>query len=136
MKKICIVQSTWNSEITDKLCISAIEDFSKSGIKQIDTIKVPGSFEIPVAISRLVKKYDGFVAVGCIIKGETNNFDLISQSVTDALMYLSINHKKPIGNGIITCFNDKQANERRKKGAEAAAAVVNFFSGPTPFKLD
>ena len=66
----------------------------------------------------------------------SNNFELISQSVTDALMRLSIKHKKPIGNGIITCFNDSQASERRKKGAEAAAAVVNFFNGLTPFKLD
>ncbi len=127
MKKICIVQSTWNSEITDKLCISAIEDFSKSGIKQIDTIKVPGSFEIPVAISRLVKKYDGFVAVGCIIKGETANFDLISKAITNGIMQISTNEKKPIGNAVLTCFNKDQAKDRINKGSEAAKAVITVL---------
>ena len=63
------------------------------------------------------------VALGCIIKGKTNNFDLISKTVTSALMQLSLKHKKPIGNGIITCFNVKQALSRRKKGKEAALAV-------------
>ena len=99
-------------------------------------ISVSGAFEIPFIIEKYIKKYDGVIALGCIIKGETNNFELISQSVTDALINLSIRHKKPVGNGIITCFNDKQASDRRKKGAEAAAAVVNCFNGLTHFKLD
>jgi len=98
--------------------------------------EAPGAFEIPFIIEKYIKKYDGVIALGCIIKGETNNFELISQSITDALINLSIRHKKPVGNGIITCFNDKQASDRKKKGAEAAAAVVNFFNGLTPFKLD
>ena len=85
---------------------------------------------------KYIKGYDGVIALGCIIKGETNNFELISQSVTDAIINLSIKHKKPIGNGIITCFDGKQAEARKKKGAEAAAAVVNFFNGRKPLKLD
>ena len=135
-KQILIVVSNYNELITIGLKKSAIDHLSNhSGFERYIS-EAPGAFEIPFIIEKYIKKYDGVIALGCIIKGETNNFDLISQSVTDALMYLSIKHKKPIGNGIITCFNDKQANERRKKGAEAAAAVVNFFSGPTPFKLD
>ena len=74
--KICIVVSTYNNDITQKLYSSAKEELDKSDIKKIDIVKVPGAFEIPVAISKLVKKYDGFIAVGCIIKGETANFDL------------------------------------------------------------
>ena len=89
---------------------------------------MPGSFEIPSIIEKYIKKFDGFIALGCIIKGETNNFNLISKSITDALMYLSIKHKKPIGNGLITCFNKKQALARRKKGKEAALAVQKILS--------
>jgi len=124
MKKICIVLSTYNSEITNKLHISAIDELTKSGFKQVDLIKVPGSFEIPVTISRLVKKYDGFIAIGCIIKGETANFDLISSAITNEIMKISTNEKKPIGNAILTCFNEKQAKDRHDRGSEAAKAVI------------
>ena len=86
MKKICIVLSTYNSQITNELYISAKNELEKSGFKYLDTIKVPGSFEIPVTISRLTKKYDGFIAIGCIIKGETANFDLISSAITNGIM--------------------------------------------------
>ena len=124
MKKICIVLSTYNSQITNELYISAKDELSKSGFKQPDTIKVPGSFEIPVAISRLVNKYDGFNAIGCIIKGETANFDLISAAITNGIMKLSTGQKKPIGNAVLTCFNKNQAKDRLDKGSEAAKAVI------------
>ena len=85
-------------------------------------------FEIPVTISKNIKKFDGFIALGCVIKGQTPHFDFISQASTDAIMKLSINSKKPIGNGIITCLNMKQAKARKKKGAEAANAVLSVLS--------
>ena len=85
-------------------------------------------FEIPVVISRNIKKYDGFLALGCVIKGETPHFDFISKSTTDAIMNISINAKKPVGNGIITCLNKKQAVARGKKGKEAAIAVKTILS--------
>ena len=135
-KKILIVVSRYNKLITKGLEKTATDYLSQhSGFEKYLT-EAPGAFEIPVIIEKYIKKYDGVIALGCIIKGETNNFELISQSVTDALINLSIRHKKPVGNGIITCFNDKQASDRKKKGAEAAAAVVNFFNELTPFKLD
>ena len=97
-----------------------------------DWIKVPGIFEIPVVISKNIKKYDGFIALGCVLKGETPHFDFISKATTDAIMHLSIVHKKPIGNGIISCFNKKQAVERsnpkiKNKGTEAARAILNVL---------
>ena len=94
----------------------------------IKIIKVPGVFEIPVTISKNLKRYDAFIALGCVIKGQTPHFDFISQASTDAIMNLSINSKKPIGNGIITCLNMKQAKARKKKGAEAANAIVSILS--------
>ena len=135
-KKILIVVSRYNKLITKGLEKNAIDHLSQHSDYEKYLTEAPGAFEIPVIIEKYIKKYDGVIALGCIIKGETNNFELISQSVTDALINLSIRHKKPVGNGIITCFNDKQASDRKKKGAEAAAAVVNFFNELTPFKLD
>ena len=86
---------------------SALKLIPKSNTVKI--IKVPGVFEIPVIISKNIKKFDGFLALGCVIKGETPHFDFISQASTNAIMDLSIIHKKPIGNGIITCLNMHQA---------------------------
>ncbi len=125
--KICIVVSTYNEDITKKLYSNAKEELEKSGIKRIDTIEVPGAFEIPVVISKLSKKYDGFIAIGCIIKGETANFDLISNAITNGIMQLSINQKKPIGNSIITSFNKDQAMKRHLRGKESAKAVLKVL---------
>ena len=97
-----------------------------------EIIYAPGVFEIPVLVSGNIKKYDGFVALGCVIKGETPHFDFISQTVINAIMKISIENKKPIGNGIITCLDSKQAEERanpnkKNKGGEAAKAIINSF---------
>jgi len=126
-KKICIVVSSYNSDITDKLCSSAKGELKKNGITKIDLFQVPGAFEIPVTISRLINKYDGFIAIGCIIKGETANFDLISKSITDGILKISIDRKKPVGNSILTLFNKNQASQRYNKGEEAAKAVLEVF---------
>ncbi len=125
--KICIVLSTYNSNITQELYTSAKKELDKSGVKKIDIVKVPGAFEIPVVISKLVKKYDGFIAIGCIIKGETANFDLISKAITNGIMELSISQKKPIGNSIITSFNKDQALKRFNRGKESAKAVLEVL---------
>ena len=89
---------------------------------------VPGVFEIPVIISKNIKKFDGFIALGCVIKGETPHFDFISKSTIEAVMKLSVTSKKPIGNGIITCLNMKQAIARKNKGREAADAVNSVLN--------
>ena len=89
---------------------------------------MPGVFEIPVVISKNIKKYDGFIALGCVIKGETPHFEFISKSSINAIMDLSIDYKKPVGNGIITCLNKKQAVARSKsKGQEATNAVLQVL---------
>ncbi len=127
--KICIIMSRYNKDITNKLFSSAKKVLQKELKKKIyiDLIEVPGAFEIPVSISRVVKKYDGFIAIGCIIKGETANFNLISSAITNAIMQISINEGKPIGNAILTCFNKKQAKYRFDRGAEAAKAVITVL---------
>ena len=125
--KICVVISTYNEDITNELYNSAKIELNKSGIKKFDVFKVPGAFEIPVTISKLSKKYDGFIGIGCIIKGQTSNFDLISNAITNGIMNLSILQKKPIGNSIITLFNRDQATQRYDKGKEAARAVLEVL---------
>ena len=129
IKKILIINSRYNFSLVKGLIQSASKQLGtqKSWI-QAFIIDVPGAFEIPVTIEKNIKQFDGIIALGCIIKGETNNFDLISKSITDALMQLSLKHKKPIGNGIITCFNNKQAYARKDKGREAAVAVQAVLS--------
>ncbi len=127
MKKILIVHAKYYNDISKRLSASAIEVLRKEKIKKWDLIEVPGVFEIPVVISKNIKKYDGFIALGCVIKGETPHFDFISQAVTNAIMKLSIDYKKPIGNGIITCLTKKQAYERKEKGGESAKAVISVL---------
>ena len=139
-KKICVVLADYYSDVTELLVKGASEEIldaeSKGIIKEVRSEwdidmfnRVSGVFEIPVIISKLINKYDAFVALGCVIKGETPHFDLISKAVVNAIMDLSIKNKKPIGNGIITCLNMKQALERadpKKKniGGEAVSAVL------------
>ena len=125
MKKVLIVVADYYEEISSSLLESAKKSLKKFSIK---IIKVPGVFEIPVTISKNIKKHDGFIALGCVIKGETPHFDFISSATTQGIMNLSIDSKKPIGNGIITCLNKTQAKAREKKGKEAAEAVVSILS--------
>ena len=126
-KKILIVGSTYYEDYWMTLTNQVKMVFEKNKLKS-DLIKVPGVFEIPVVISRNIKKYDGFIALGCVIKGETPHFEFISRASIDAIMKLSIDSKKPIGNGIITCLNVDQATVRSKtKGNEAVMAVIEVL---------
>ncbi len=125
MKKILIVLSNYYQDISSSLLKNAKNNLNNFSLK---IIKVPGVFEIPVTISKNIKKYDAFIALGCVIKGETPHFEFISNATTKALMHLSVDNKKPIGNGIITCLNIKQAKARGKKGKEAAKAVISVLS--------
>ena len=124
-KKVLIVVSDYYKDIAESL-LGSTKKFIDKKIK-FDIIKVPGVFEIPVIISKNIKKFDGFVAIGCVIRGKTAHFDLISKSVIDAIMDISIDSKKPVGNCILTCFNYKQALARKKKGKEAALALNSIL---------
>ena len=130
--KVLIVSANYYKDISKSLVKDAISTLDKANIKH-QTIFVPGVFEIPIIIAKKIKKYNGFIALGCVIKGETPHFDFISKSSIDGIMNLSINSKKPIGNGILTCFNKSQAIKRSetkgsgRKGKEAAKAVISVL---------
>tara|TARA_B100000900_G_scaffold389010_1_gene381532 strand:- start:458 stop:847 length:390 start_codon:yes stop_codon:yes gene_type:complete len=125
-KNLLIVNANYYQEISAGLLKNALKLIPKKF--RIKIVNVPGVFEIPVTISKNIKKFDAFIALGCVIKGQTPHFDFISQASTNAIMKLSIESKKPIGNGILTCLNMKQAKARKTKGAEAATAILSVLS--------
>ena len=125
-KKILIVLANYYKNIARGLINNALKSIPKTN--KVKIIEVPGTFEIPIVISKNIKKYDAFLALGCVIKGQTPHFNFISQASIQAIMDLSITSKKPIGNGIITCLNMSQAKDRKIKGAEAAKAVISILS--------
>ena len=133
-KKVLIVTANYYPEISAELKIRAKRVRKPHTVH--NEITVPGIFEIPVVISRNIDSFDGFIALGCVIKGKTPHFELISKAVTNAIMNLSITYKKPIGNGILTCLNKKQALKRLDKGEEASTAVVQFFLKEIMLKFD
>ena len=135
MKKILIINANYYNNITDKLVKSSLKILKKQNY-QCNLLTVPGVFEIPLAIKKNIKRYDAFLALGCVVKGKTPHFDLICESTFQTILLLSINYCKPIGNGIITALNMRQAFERcgtiksnkKNKGLEAAKAVISSLS--------
>ena len=126
-KKILFVASNYYNSITNNLIEDAKKCLNKKKFS-ISVFKVHGTFEIPFVLSKYIKKYDGFLVLGCVIKGETPHFEFICKSTFDAIMNISISFKKPIGNGIITCLNMNQAEQRsQKKGKEAAIALIEIL---------
>ena len=138
MKKILIVNANYYQEISKRLVLSVKKKLLIKRFK-INIIDVPGIYEIPIAVRKNIKKYDGFIALGCVIKGQTPHFDLICSSTFNAILKLSINYNKPISNGIITAYNMSQALQRSgnikgkkpNKGSEAALAIMSILNnGP------
>ena len=134
MKKILIINSNFYKNISHSLFDSAKKRLALENCST-SKIVVPGVFEIPVAIRNNIKKFDGFIALGCVIKGQTPHFDLICASTFNAILKLSIDFNKPISNGIITAINMNQAINRsikstfkkKNKGSEAANAVISIL---------
>ena len=131
--KVCIIVSNFYPKISKLLIDGAISKLKKNKISNFKIISVPGTFEIPVVISNWMHRYDAFIVLGCIIKGQTSHYHYLSSTVINALTNLSIKSKKPIGNGILTCDNKKQAIKRadpnkNDKGGDAAEAVISVFN--------
>ncbi len=125
-KKILIVLANYYKDISDGLLKSALKNIPR--LSQVKIIAVPGVFEIPVTISKNLKKFDAFLALGCVIKGQTPHFDFISQATTNAIMNISVSQKKPVGNGIITCLNMKQAKARKRKVLSCKCGSFNIIT--------
>ena len=139
--KLCIVVGKYYQDAANDLIRGAtliLNKYNKSLPKKKEieyrVVFTPGVFEIPYIIScNIKKKYKAFIALGCVIKGETPHFDFISKATINGIMNLSIKHRIPITNGIVTCLNKKQALERcspqkKDKGGEAAKALLHLLS--------
>jgi 6,7-dimethyl-8-ribityllumazine synthase len=138
MKKILIVNSNYYKKISSNLVFNAQKKLLSVKL-ETSILDIPGAYEIPIAIRKNIKKFDGFVALGCVIKGQTPHFDLICSSIFNSILALSVKYNKPIGNGVITALNFRQAIQRSKKnnsrktnkGLEAANAVISILkNGP------
>ncbi len=130
--KICIIISNFYPSISKMLLDGAINKLRKNNIKNYKIIKVPGTLEIPTVVATLINKYKGFIVLGCVIKGQTPHFNYLCNSVFTSLINLSVKYKKPMGNGILTCNNMRQAIERAKpdkinKGGNAADAMISVL---------
>tara|TARA_B100001057_G_scaffold435503_1_gene465861 strand:+ start:281 stop:706 length:426 start_codon:yes stop_codon:yes gene_type:complete len=138
MKKILIVNSNYYKEISNNLAQMAKKKLLNVKFK-VSILNIPGAFEIPIAIRKNINKFDGFIALGCVIKGQTPHFNLLCSSLFNSILYLSVKYNKPIANGVITALNLNQAKQRSKKtqhkkpnkGSEAANAVISILkNGP------
>ena len=135
-QKIAIIVSDWNKEITSKLLLSCTGVFRKAGYREhLVIVHVPGAFEIPLTVSRLLKrkKCIGAVALGCVIQGETKHDDYLNHSITKTLLEISVLRDKPVINGVLTTNNMKQALERSggkygNKGEECAASLLRMLT--------
>ena len=132
LKKILIVASSYYNDISNNL-IKGATNHLKDVDHNFDIIYAPGCFEIPFIISNKINEYDGFVALGCVIRGETYHFEIISNECGKKIMDLSLANSKPIGFGILTCDNYDQAiirsdPNKKNKGKEAASACTELLN--------
>ena len=130
-KKVLIVISNYYEEIGKNLLEGSITELKLNNINY-DILFAPGCFEIPFLISKNIKKYKGFIALGCVIRGETYHFELIANECARKIIDISNEKLKPIGFGILTCENIKQAKirsdvKKKNKGKEAANACIRLL---------
>ncbi len=136
MTKILIIEARYYEAISDSLLAGAMAKLEAAEDIEITRVNVPGALEIPHVISYAEAAnsgYDGYVALGCVIRGETSHYDYVCEQSARALMDLAIDKQLAIGNGIITVENEKQAWARAKmdkkdKGGFAANAVLEMIA--------
>ena len=129
--KVLIVCSNYYDEVSSNLIKGASEELTINNI-DFEVVHAPGCFEVPFLISQNLEKYTGFIALGCVIRGETYHFNLIANECARKIMDISNNSLKPIGFGILTCENLEQAINRsdirkKNKGREAANACIKLL---------
>ena len=129
--KVLIVSSNYYDEVSSNLIKGATEELKINNI-EFGVLYAPGCFEVPFLISKNIKKYKGFIALGCVIRGETYHFNLIANECARKIIDISNNSLKPIGFGILTCENLEQAINRsdinqKNKGREAANACIKLL---------
>ena len=133
--RVCIVASLWHTEVMDGLIAGAQSALADAGVTDVDVVRAPGSFELPLlAQGAAVAGYDVVVALGVIIRGGTPHFEYVSSAATDGLARVALDTGVPVGFGLLTCDNDEQAADRaglpgsrEDKGREAVEAALGAW---------
>lgn len=138
MPKVLIIEARFYEDISDALAAGAIAAIEAAGATY-ERIVVPGALEIPGVIRMALSRYDAFVALGCVIRGETTHYDIVSGESARGIMDLTIQHNVAIGNGIITVEDEDQAWARAKmddldKGGGAARAALRMLEIKNQFR--
>ena len=130
--RILIVSTSWNREIIDVMQEDAISELKRFNVNNIDSIEVPGAFELSQAAEKFISSYDAVLALGIIIKGETYHFEVLAHETARSLSQVSISNKKPVIFGVLTTNNELQAKQRAEvKGSEYAKSLlmmIDLFS--------
>ena len=130
--RILIVSTSWNREIIDVMQEDAISELKRFNVNLIDSIEVPGAFELSQAAEKFISSYDAILALGTIIKGETYHFEVLAHETARSLSQVSISNKKPVIFGVLTTDNELQAKQRAEvKGSEYAKSLlmmIDLFS--------
>ncbi|MBI3888746.1 6,7-dimethyl-8-ribityllumazine synthase [Candidatus Nomurabacteria bacterium] len=126
--KACVVLTRWNSEITDGLLVSALLALKKCKLsdKNIKIVHVSGAVELPFALHKMAKKYDFMVALGCVIRGDTPHFDYVCKMAQEGILKVMLEDNIPVGFGVLSVNNLKQAKVRLHVGGEAALAALGL----------
>jgi 6,7-dimethyl-8-ribityllumazine synthase len=136
-ERFCIVSARFNESIVERLIQGALDTLKRHGADEsaIHHVRVPGCFELPLAVQRIAKsrQYDGVVALGTVIRGATPHFDYVCSTCASGLGRVSLEYELPIGFGVLTCDSIDQAIERSgtkagNKGADAALAAIEMVS--------
>ncbi len=129
--RVAVVAAQWHTRVMDGLLAGARRGLADAGVTDVTVVRVPGSFELPVAAGRLARDHDAVVALGVVIRGGTPHFDFVCQAATEGLTRVSVDSGVPVGFGVLTCDDEQQAldragldGSREDKGHEAAVAAV------------
>lgn len=126
--RILIISTSWNQEIIDVMKEDAISNLQKYNVNKIDSIEVPGAFELSQAAEKFIESYDAVLALGTIIKGETYHFEVLAHETARSLSQVSISNKKPVIFGVLTTNNELQAKQRAQvKGSEYAKSLLKMI---------
>ena len=131
-KKIALVAAKWNAELVQELVKSGTAHLEALGLTNLKIVYVPGAWELVHAAQKELAHADGVIAFGVVIRGETTHYELISESVAQGLMQISIDTKKPVAFGLIATENLQQAEDRvssskLNKGREIAQSLVEML---------
>jgi 6,7-dimethyl-8-ribityllumazine synthase len=129
--RVGVVAASWHTEVMDGLLAGARRALADAGVGDVEVLRVPGAFELPLGAARLLERCDAVVALGVVIRGGTPHFEYVCRAATDGLVRVSLDAGRPVGFGLLTCDDEQQALDRaglpgssEDKGAEAARAAL------------